>query len=625
MTNKEKTGSLKEALQNFRALISLYPRITALVWKASPYAFLGCLTTSILSGLVPPVQVWLLKVIIDRVVIGIEMNQTGGVVDLSGIIWLLGFYLGVMAVSAALHALYTMSREFVGRRVEYYIQQLILQKTAILDYAFFEDPKFYNMLTNASQDATWRPANFVWLLVEILRDSLTIIAMILILARLHILAAVAIAIVPLVRLVFMRWHVKRRFLMDMKYTTMRRIMRYFHDLMTSRESIKEIRIFALFDHLYNRYSQYKEEHVKEYEKLRFSGTRVEWLISTFSNVIGVGVWAYIIIRALYGHITIGDITLFFQAVSSCQQRFDGMSQIIVQGYENSLFITNLSAFLDLHPQNVEGALKRSEKPTRTLSTKVIEKDIEFRNVSFKYPGQDRYVLRDVSFNIRPAETVAIVGRNGAGKTTLVKLLARFYDPTAGEILLDGHNLVEYDIAAFRQQMSIVFQDFLQYQLTIRDNIAFGEIEHAGDTDRMEKAAEDSGAMSLIQRLPDKFDTVLGRTLQEGVDLSGGEWQKLGLARAFFRDAEILILDEPTAALDPLSEYELFERFARLTENKTGVIISHRFSTVRMADRIIVLEDGECIEQGSHTELLARGGMYAKLFTTQAKYYHLEDV
>ena len=231
----------------------------------------------------------------------------------------------------------------------------------------------------------------------------------------------------------------------------------------------------------------------------------------------------------------------------------------------------------------------------------------------------------MSFSIRAGETVAIVGRNGAGKTTLVKLLARFYDPTEGEILLDGHSLVEYDLVALRQQMSVVFQDFIQYHLTIRDNITFGEIEHSRDTDRLEKAAEDSGVRSLIQGLPKKFDTVLGRTLEDGVDLSGGEWQKLGLARAFFRDALLLILDEPTASLDPLAEHEVFEQFARLTENKTSVIISHRFSTVRMADRIIVLEDGACIEQGSHEELLAQGGMYAKLFTTQARYYHHEDV
>ena len=625
MPNKQKASSLKETLQNIRALISLYPRITAMVWKASPYAFLGCLMTSILGGLIPPSQAWLLKVIIDSVVVGIEVNQTGGAVDLNGIIWLLGFYLGLMATSAALQALFAMSREFVGRRVEYYIQQLILKKAATLDYAFFEDPKFYNMLTNANQDASWRPANFVWLLVDILRDALTLIAMILILTRLHVLAAVAIGIVALVRLVFMRWHVKRRFLMNMTYTTMRRAMGYFQNLMTSRESIKEVRIFALFDHLYSQYAQYKEEQIEAYEKIKFSETRVEWLFSTFSNVVGVGVWAYIVFRALYRHITIGDITLFFQAVNSCQQKFGDISQTLVQGYENSLFITNLSTFLDLNPDNVEGALKRSEEPPRTLSAQFIEKDIEIRDVSFKYPGQDRYVLRNVSFSIRPGETVAIVGRNGAGKTTLVKLLARFYDPTEGEILLNGHSLVEYDLVQIRQQMSIVFQDFVQYHLTIRDNIAFGQIEHSGDTVRLEKAAEDSGAWPLIQSLPKKFDTVLGRTLEEGVDLSGGEWQKLGLARAFFRDAHLLILDEPTASLDPLAEYELFQQFARLTQSKTSVIISHRFSTVQMADRIIVLQDGQCIEQGSHEELLARGGIYAELFTTQAKhYYHWED-
>lgn len=620
MTNKNDTGSLKETLLNLYAVISLYPRTAALVWQATPYTFLGCLATSILSGLVPPVQVWLLKVIIDQAVEGIEVNQAGDAVDLSGIMWTLGFYLGLMIISAALLALNTMLRDIVVRRVEYYIQQLILRKTATLDYAFFEDPKFYNMLTNANEDAGWRPANLIWHLVDILRDALTLIAMILILSQLHVLAAVAIAIVSLVRLVFTRWHVKQRFLSRMVYTTMRRIVGYFQNLMTSRESIKEVQIFGLFEHLYSRFSKHKQEYLEADEKLAFSGTRIEWFLATFSNIVGVGLWAYIIFRALYGHITIGDITLFFQAVTSCQQRFDSISRSVTQGYENSLFITNLFDFLDLRPQNVEGALKRSEKPPLTLSVESIE-DIEFRNVSFRYPGQDRYVLRNVSFRIRHGETMALVGRNGAGKTTLVKLLARFYDPTEGEILLNGHSLVEYDLVQLRQQMSIVFQDFIQYQLTIRDNITFGQIDYSHDTMRMEKAAEDSGVNALVQKLPNKFDTVLGRTLEDGVDLSGGEWQKLGLARAFFRDAEILILDEPTAALDPLAEYELFERFARLTETKTSVIISHRFSTVRMADRIIVLEDGECIEQGSHEELLARSGMYANLFTTQAKHYH----
>ena len=621
---KQETGSLKEVLKNFHSVISLYPRTAVLVWKASPYAFLGCLIIAILEGLLPPIQIWLLKVIIDNTVTGIEMNQAGGEADLSSIIWLLGFYLGVMTISSVLQSLNTLVRDVVGRRLEYYVQQLILEKTDTLDYAFFEYPKFYNMLTNASQDAGWRPMNLMFFLVDVLRQTLTLIAMILILTRLHVLAAVAIGIVPIIRSGFLRWHVKRRFLLHMNYTTMRRVVGYFQNLMISRESIKEIRIFGLFDHLYIRFTQYKEEYIQAHEKMTISQTRGEGFLSTLSNVVGVGLWAYIVIRALYGHITIGDITLFFQSVNSCQQRVNGILHAVVEGYENSLFITNLFAFLDLHPEKVEGALKRSKKPTRTLAHKPIEKNIEFRHVSFKYPGQDQYVLRNVSFSIRPGETVAIVGKNGSGKTTLVKLLTRFYDPTEGEILLDGRSLIEYDLLQLRQQMSIVFQDFIQYHLTIRENITFGKIEHCDNTARLEKAAEDSRARSFIEKLPNKFDTVLGRTLADGVDLSGGEWQKLGLARAFFRDAEILILDEPTAALDPLAEYELFEQFAHLTQNKTSVIISHRFSTVRMADRIIVLEDGTCVEQGSHEELLARGGMYARLFISQAKHYHYEE-
>ncbi|MBI5715978.1 MAG: ABC transporter ATP-binding protein, partial [Chloroflexi bacterium] len=326
-----------------------------------------------------------------------------------------------------------------------------------------------------------------------------------------------------------------------------------------------------------------------------------------------GAYAWIVWRAVGNTITLGDMTLYIGIFRSSQNMFEGILYGLTGLYENGLFMSNLFAFLELTP-----SMRVAASPL--LPPKDITRGIEFRNVSFKYEGHDEYALHNVNIHIEPHEKIALVGPNGAGKTTLIKLLTRLYDPTEGQILLDGVDLRDYDLRELRQRIGVIFQDFVRYHLAASDNVGFGQIEALEDRPRIVGASQKSGADSIINTLPQKYDTVLGRWFSKGRDLSGGEWQKIALARAFMRDCEVVVLDEPTAALDAENELRVFQQFRKLTEEKIAVIISHRFSTVRMADRIFVIEEGRVTEEGSHETLLALGGLYAKLFTLQAESY-----
>jgi ATP-binding cassette subfamily B protein len=400
---------------------------------------------------------------------------------------------------------------------------------------------------------------------------------------------------------------------NIRQTPARRQMDYLRQVGGSKEAAKELKLFNLSDYLTGRFTAYSQQIYEE--NVALNRRRLFWggLLAIVGQLGYYGAYAYSIYRTIQGRYTIGDLTLIttaiMQAMANIQQAFSTASGVADQ----ALFLTDLLAFFEMKPGV---ASKENGLPTPSPITR----GFEFRNVSFVYPGTNRRVLSNFSFTLRPGERVALIGENGQGKTTVVKLITRLYDPSEGQILLDGVDLREYDLADLHAEIGVIFQDFMRYEMTARENIAVGRIEVPHTANEIEHAAEKSLAAGVVARLGGGYDQMLGRRFEGGVDLSGGEWQKLALARAYLRDAQLLILDEPTAALDARSELEVFERFAELTLGKMALLISHRFSTVRMADRIVVLEGGRLVEEGSHAQLIALGGRYAAMFEMQAASY-----
>jgi ATP-binding cassette subfamily B protein len=390
-------------------------------------------------------------------------------------------------------------------------------------------------------------------------------------------------------------------------------MTYFLDLLTRDTYNKEIKLFGLGDFFINKWEEISVRFFHENRALVKRRYSMAFVWGSLSTVVTSGTYLYVAVSVIAGRLTLGDLTFYSQAVGGVQSSLSSLLSGLSDMYENSLYLSNLYSFLDYAPliHNAPNA-RKLELP--------LKEGLEFRNVSFTYPGKDEPALRDVSFKIAPDEAVALVGQNGAGTTTIVKLITRLYDPDDGQILIDGVDLREYDLQSLHDAIGVIFQDYVTYFFSASDNIGIGRLPEMQNREMVESSATKSGADSVIAKLPKGYDTTLGRWFDEGYQLSGGEWQKVALARAFMRDAAILILDEPTASLDARSEYEIFAHMKELTAGKMAVFISHRFSTVRLADRIFVLEGGTITESGSHQQLLALDGTYAELFNLQAAAY-----
>ncbi len=610
---------MRRVWQSVCQVLRDYPRVLRLIWVSSPRYALLTVLLALVSSATPLAQVWATKLILDRLAAVFRLGERATTFTVGSLIAPVALIAIVWIIGGASRSTLEGIRGLLSQQVENHASYLMLRKAAELDVAFFETPAFFDRMNNARQDI-WRTQNLAHQSIELLGATVSVVAMLGFLVRLHPLIVPLLVAVTLPQVVAKGYFANRQYSLMVNRTPSMRMASYISGLLGSHDAVKEIRLFGLQETLLKRFREFARSFVRQAEELWRSEQAVSLALGLLGSAGTAAVWGYAISRALAGKITIGDVALVFQAAEMARA---GLGQLFFMWglfYENGLFLQNLFTFLDLAPDSVEGALARGGESRGVPGKGALRGEVEFRNVSFRYPQTDKMVLRDVSFVIHSGETLAVVGENGAGKTTLVKLLARLYDPTEGVILLDGRDLREYDLSEYRRHVAVVLQDFVCYDLTVAENIGFGEVQHLGDKERIARAAELGGSRKMIDQLPKGFETMLGRTFDEGTELSGGEWQKLALSRAFMRDADILILDEPTASLDALAEYDVYQRFADLTSGKTTVFISHRFSTVRMAKHILLLKEGRLFEEGTHDELMRLGGQYAEMFNAQADRY-----
>lgn len=602
-----KTKSILETL-------SLLPRVLGFVFRASPFYFLLSNVIGLVQAGVSALLLIMAKIVIDRVA-----DNIGTELDWLFLLAPMFLLIGIRILQSLLGSAEGLISFLIQEKVHNEAHSKLLYKATSLDLAFYEAPKFYDRLYQ-SQRHIGHLYSTIFQVIYFVTQVFTLTAMIGILSILHPMAVVLLFVTISPRIFFEGYSARRRFDLDVELTRNFRITDYFRSLLVKRESIKEVKVFKLSEYFIEKFFQFRELVIKALLNLNLHFFRIEVPFDILA-LSGIGVlWVYAIYRAGIGELTIGDLFMIFGAAQSCRWAIESVLRGGGQIFENSLFLTRFFEMLDLDPRTVEGALEPKRVETPRKLPRLMGEGIEFRNVSFRYPGTTDWILKDVSLVIPAGTKLAIVGENGAGKTTLMKLLARFYDPVKGSLLLDGCDYRDYDLEHMRHNITVVFQDFARYDISVSDNIGVGQVEYIQDLDRIEASARKGGSHETVIGLPSKYDTILGRTFDEGVDLSGGEWQNLAISRAFMSEAQIFILDEPTAALDAFKEAEIYRRFAELTENRTVVLVSHRFSTVRMADLIAVVEDGRVSEYGTHDELLALNGKYQQMFEAQAERY-----
>ncbi len=588
------------------------PGAVRLVWDASAWATIVMAAITLVSALLPASQAYVGKLIVDSVVNSLNVGASAEVALRLALPFLLAEF-GLLLLGTLLSQARSLAEHILHAHTNLHINTLIIRKALVLDLTYFENAEYYDKLQNARREADWRSLRIVQGLFNLIQSLITILSFALLLLRFNPWLTLLLFGATIPAFIAQSRYSRLSFRILTWRAPEARQMMYIEHLLTVDESAKEVKLFGLGEPLLRKYQALLQKAIQEDQDIavRRSLASVGWgLIATLTYYVA---YAWIIFRTAAGAITLGDMTMYLSIFRQSQQTFRGILDGINGLYENGLFVSNLFAFLDLEPQ-MPATLHPAPVPER------IQSGIEFRHVSFRYPDREDWALRDVNLTIAPGEKLALVGANGAGKTTLIKLLTRLYDPTEGAILLDGIDLREYDLNDLRQKIGVIFQDFVRYHATARENIGYGQIDRMGDEARVLDSAERAGAAPLLEGLPGGYDTMLGRWFEGGHQLSGGEWQKIALGRAFMRDSEVLILDEPTSALDAENEALVFQRFGALTTGKTAVFISHRFSTVRMADRIAVIQDGGIRELGSHEELLALGGTYARLFNLQAAGY-----
>jgi ATP-binding cassette, subfamily B, bacterial len=593
--------------ERIRALRNI-PPLLRMLWDNSPSITAATVVLRLVSALIPAGQLVIGKLIIDQVV-----NSIRGLPVNPHRIWVyLGYEIALVVLSDLLSRAVNLCDSLLGDKFTNYITLRLMEHASQLDLVSFEDPVFYDKLERARRQTTAR-LGMLAMLAGMGQQLVTLFS----------LAAIVVSYSPWF-LVLMIAAVVPAFLGETKFamlaysilyrwTPERRELDYLRMLGASSQSAKEVKIFGLGQYLADRSRELFDRFYRENKALAIKRAVTGSLLNLLPTASYYAAYVLMLVRTLSGALTVGSLTLLAGAFARSRSLIENLFSSLNNIAEQALYVKDLFDFFETRPGIVS-------PPNALPAPRPIQSGFEFRDVSFAYPGSDRQVLQRVSFRFDAGERIALIGENGAGKTTLVKLLARLYDPTEGSILLDGVDLREYDVDSLRGEIGVIFQDYMRYDMLVRENIGFGRIDELDNHPRIESAARKSLAEPLIAQLTRGYQQMLGRRFDNGVDLSAGQWQKIALARAYMRDAQVLILDEPTASLDARAEYEVFLRFADLTRDRMAVLISHRFSTVRMADRILVLADGEIVEQGSHQQLVALGGRYAELFELQAAGY-----
>ncbi len=579
-----------------------------MVWETSRTLTILTVVCRLAKSSIPVAMLWVAKLILDQVV-----RSVGGETGNNSKIWnLVAVEFGLAILNDLLARAIALSDSLLGDRFTNVLSIRLMEHASGLDLVRFEDPEFYDKLERARRQTTGR-LGLLTTLASLTQELITLatLSVGLIWFSPWLVLLLAIAVVP--NFLGETHFAGLAYSLLYRWTPERRELDYVRMLGASAQSAKEVKIFGLGGHLIERYRRLSERFMAENRKLAVRRSVAGAGLNLMGTADYYGAYAVVVQQTMAGALTIGDLTFLAGAFARSRSLMEGLLGSVSGITDQALYLADLYEFFEMKPGI-------DSQPGAIPVPRPIQSGFEFRGVSFRYPGKDKWVVRNVCFRLARHERIALIGENGAGKTTLVKLLARLYDPDEGAVFLDGVDLREYDAASLRREIGVIFQDYMRYDMSARENIGLGRVEELANQARIQDSAEKSQADGVIAQLARGYENMLGRRFEGGSDLSAGQWQKIALGRAYMRDAQLIILDEPTASLDARAEFEVFQRFAELTRGRMAVLISHRFSTVRMADRILVLENGAIVEQGSHEDLVTLGGRYAELFALQAAGY-----
>lgn len=611
MFHRTEVGSSEAAFtaKPYLGVFRYSARALGLVWQTSSKLTLGLMVCTLAAGALPALAAYIGKLIVDAVVIAMNAPGQGSLRPIfEWVAWEGLVVAGLMAAQRCQTVCQSLLRALLGQRVN----MMILEKAIQLEYIHFEDPDFYDRLTQARRDASSRPLSLVNRTFTLMQNLISLLSFGGLLLGFSPWAVLLLALAGLPAFVAETKFSGEAFRLFQWRSPETRKRAYLEMVMAREDFAKEVQLFELGPMLLERYEEIFERLYKEDRQLTLRRGFWSFALGLFSTLAFYGAYAWIVWSTAVNSISLGDMTMYLLLFRQGQTAFGAALTAIGGMYEDNLYLSNLYSFLEERSTLPKGGISEGHKPGD---------GVRFEDVWFSYPGSETPTIKGVSFHLLPGQKLALVGENGSGKTTLIKLLTRLYQPSRGRILLDGVPLEAWDRQVLLRRMGVIFQDFMRYQLSVGENVGAGDVQAYLDSARWEAAAEKGLALPFIQKLPDQFETQLGRWFQNGIELSGGQWQKIALSRAFMREkADILVLDEPTAAMDAEAELMIFDRFREVTQTQMAILISHRFSTVRMADRIVVLEDGRVLEQGDHETLMAANGRYAQLFNMQAEAY-----